>query len=324
MSILHNIVSKKELKRRMFFETEPRLTLSFYKYFFIKNTQEYRDRLYKNFYKYNVLGRIYVASEGINAQISVPKKYYSILKKFLYNFDIELNNLRINKSLDNEKSFWVLCVKIKKKIVQDGIKEHFFNPNNVGIYIQSEQVNSMLHDKKTIFIDMRNSYEYAIGHFENAIEIKSITFREQLKKVIQLMAYAKNKKIVMYCTGGIRCEKATSWMLFNGFKHVYHLEGGIIGYVHDARKNGLPVLFKGKSFVFDNRMSEKISDEVISYCKQCGKSSDVYINCKYSSCHLLFIQCENCSVKFHSCCSLECMKKYNFYMLNNDLKKISY
>ncbi|QCI17759.1 rhodanese-related sulfurtransferase [Buchnera aphidicola (Acyrthosiphon lactucae)] len=309
MSILYNIISKKELKKRMFFEKEPRLTLSFYKYFTIKNTQECRDEFYKNFYKYNVLGRIYIATEGINAQISVPKKYYFFIKKFLYNFNLELNNLRINKSLNNEKSFWVLSVKIRQKIVQDGITEKFFNPNNVGIYLKAKEVNLMLNDKKTIFIDMRNSYEYAIGHFKNAIEIKSLTFREQLKNVIRLMKNAKNKKIVMYCTGGIRCEKATAWMLFNGFKNIFHLEGGIIGYVHDARKNGFPVLFKGKNFVFDNRMSEKISDDIISFCKQCGQPSDTYINCHYNFCHLLFIQCENCSINFKKCCSLNCMRK---------------
>ncbi|MCU4136867.1 rhodanese-related sulfurtransferase [Buchnera aphidicola (Sitobion miscanthi)] len=309
MSILYNLISKIELKKRMLAEIEPRVTLSFYKYFTIENVQEYRDKIYENFYKYHVLGRVYIATEGINAQISIPKKYYSFMKKFLYQFNSELNNIRINKSLSNDKSFWVLSVKIRKKIVQDGIKESFFDPKNVGIYIKSKQVNLMLNDKNVIFIDMRNSYEYAIGHFEKAIEIKSLTFREQLQNVIKLMRFSKNKKIVMYCTGGIRCEKATSWMLYNGFKYIYHVEGGIIGYVHDARKNGLPVLFKGKNFVFDNRMSEKISDEVISFCKQCNQPSDTYVNCKYNLCHLLFIQCVKCSLKFNNCCSFSCMEK---------------
>ncbi|QIQ41950.1 MAG: rhodanese-related sulfurtransferase [Buchnera aphidicola (Microlophium carnosum)] len=309
MSILHNLISKKELKKRVFSETEPRLTLSFYKYFTINNTRECRDEFYNNLYKYNVLGRIYIATEGINAQISIPKKNYCFLRKFLNNFHLELNNLRINKSLDNRKSFWVLSVKVREKIVQDGITEDFFNPKKVGIYIKSKTVNLMLNDKKVIFIDMRNSYEYAIGHFENAVEIKSLTFREQIKNVIKLMKHAKNKKIVMYCTGGIRCEKATAWMCFNGFKHIYHLEGGIIGYVHDARKNGIPILFKGKNFVFDDRMSEKISDEIISFCTQCGQLSDTYINCHYSLCHRLFIQCKQCSINFKNCCSSICMKK---------------
>ncbi|MDE5285767.1 MAG: rhodanese-like domain-containing protein, partial [Buchnera aphidicola] len=134
-----------------------------------------------------------------------------------------------------------------------------FDPNNVGTYINAQQVNTMLNDDHVIFVDMRNSYEYKIGHFEKAVEVQSENFRSQLQVVTKQMHYAKNKKIVMYCTGGIRCEKATAWMIFNGFKKVYHIKGGIIGYVHDARKNNLPILFKGKNFVFDNRMSEKVS-----------------------------------------------------------------
>ncbi|QCI16034.1 rhodanese-related sulfurtransferase [Buchnera aphidicola] len=311
MRILHNVASKKELKKLMLLKQENRFTLSFYKYFNITNPQDYRDKIYKKFYKYNVLGRVYIAEEGINAQISVPVKNYFFLKDFLYQSNLELNNLRINKSLDDKKSFWVLSVKVKKKIVQDGITIPFFNPNNVGTYIKAKKFNLMLNDPKIIFIDMRNSYEYAIGHFKKAIEIKSTTFREQLKKIIKLFDYAKNKKIVMYCTGGIRCEKATAWMKFNGFKYIYHLEGGIIGYVHNAKKHGLPILFKGKNFVFDHRMSEKISDEIISYCQQCNQSSDRYINCHYDLCHLLFIQCPKCSITFNNCCSLKCMEKMN-------------
>ncbi|ANZ22570.1 sulfurtransferase [Buchnera aphidicola (Diuraphis noxia)] len=308
MSVLYNTVAKKELKKRMLSEQVQRLTLSFYKYFNILEPQIYRDKIYENFYKYDVLGRVYIAKEGINAQISVPIKNYFFLKKFLYAFDSELNCIRINKSLSSKKSFWVLSVKVRKKIVSDGINESFFNPKNTGVYIKSKETNIMLNDKETIFVDMRNSYEYAIGHFKNAVEIKSSTFREQLKNVIKIMKYAKEKKIVMYCTGGIRCEKATSWMLFNGFKYVYHIEGGIIGYVHDAKKNNLPILFKGKNFVFDYRMSEKISDDIISSCYQCKNLSDNYVNCKNNICHLLFIQCKNCANIFDGCCSFKCMK----------------
>lgn len=305
----YNRFSKKELKKKMSINEEPVFIVSFYKYFFIKNVQEYRDQIYKKFYQYNVLGRIYISREGINAQISIPIKFYSLIKNFLRNFDPELNNLFINKSLNHStRAFWFLSVKIKKNLVFDNIKNMQFDPNNVGIYIKSEQVNSMLHDKETIFIDMRNSYEYEIGHFPNAIEIPSQTFREQLKKVINIMHYAKDKKIVMYCTGGIRCEKSTAWMRFHGFKYVYHIKGGIIGYVNDAKKNKQPILFQGSNFVFDNRMSEKVSNEIISFCKQCNKPSDKYVNCSFNSCHLLFIQCENCTMNFKNCCSKECMK----------------
>ncbi|WP_422667280.1 rhodanese-related sulfurtransferase [Buchnera aphidicola] len=310
MSILHNRLSKQKLKQYALFLQENRINLSFYKYFNILNVQEYRDNIYKYFYKYHVLGRVYIAKEGINAQISVPIEFYSILKNFIYNFDNALKNLRINKSFNNDKlSFWVLSVKIKKNIVADGIKNIFFNPNNVGIYLKAKEVNSMINNNDIILIDMRNYYEYAIGHFPQAIQIKSITFREQLNIIVKKLEYAKNKKIIMYCTGGIRCEKSTAWMKFNGFKYVYHLEGGIIGYVHDAKKNNLPILFEGKMFVFDNRMSEKISNKVISFCQQCHHSSDTYTNCAYNICHQLFIQCRSCAIDFHNCCSIDCMKK---------------
>lgn len=313
MSILHNYSSKKALRNDIFLKKEPRLILSFYKYFYVQDPKSYRDQIYKNFLKYQILGRVYIAYEGINAQISIPIYMYSNFKKFLYQFDPELNNLHINKTfhLNNVYAFWVFSVKVKKKIVNDGIQDPLFKFKNVGIYINAEKVNLMLKNKEIIFIDMRNSYEYKIGRFPNAIEIKSNTFREQLKNVIKTMSYAKDKNIVMYCTGGIRCEKATSWMIFNGFKNVYHIKGGIIGYVNQAKKNRLPILFKGKNFVFDNRMSEKISEDVLSLCKQCNKPSDNYVNCAFNLCHLLFIQCHNCEINFRNCCSFNCMKKYN-------------
>lgn len=310
MSILHNYISKKELKNNILLKNEPRLVLSFYKYFYIKELESFRDEIYKNFFEYKILGRVYISHEGINAQISIPIYIYSMFKKFLYQFNPVLNGLRINKTFhtNNVNAFWLLSVKIKKRIVNDGIKNPLFLFKNVGTYINAEKVNLMLNDKNTIFVDMRNSYEYKIGHFPNALEIKSNTFREQLKNVIKVMQYAKNKNIVMYCTGGIRCEKATSWMIFNGFKNIYHIEGGIIGYVNQAKKKRLPILFKGSNFVFDNRMIEKISEDIISVCKQCNKPSDNYVNCAFNLCHLLFIQCFNCSINFKNCCSFNCMK----------------
>ncbi|QFQ32535.1 rhodanese-related sulfurtransferase [Buchnera aphidicola (Aphis fabae)] len=310
MSILHNCISKKELKNHILLNRKPRLILSFYKYFYIKEPKNFRDEIYKNFFEYNILGRVYISHEGINAQISIPVNMYSVFKKFLYQFNPVLNGLRINKTfnINNTNAFWILSVKLKKYIVNDGIKDPLFKFKNVGKYINAEQVNLMLNNKDTIFVDMRNSYEYKIGHFPNAVEIKSKTFREQLKNVIKVMNYDKKKNIVMYCTGGIRCEKATSWMIFNGFKNIYHIEGGIIGYVNEAKKKRLPILFKGSNFVFDNRMSEKISKDIMSVCNQCRQPSDNYVNCAFNLCHLLFIQCGNCAINFKHCCSLNCMK----------------
>lgn len=310
MLILHNRIAREELKKRFLFSKKPRITISFYKYFHIIDVQKYRDHIYKKFFQYQVLGRVYIAHEGINAQINVPVKFYSIIKHIIQSFDIALKNIRINQSLNNSfPSFWVLSVKIKKNIVADGIQNTKFNFNDIGIYLQANEVNDMIKNTNTILVDMRNDYEYKIGHFEGAINIKSQTFREQLKLIIQLLDYAKDKKIIMYCTGGIRCEKATAWMKFHGFKYIYHIEGGIINYVNTAKKNNLPVLFKGKMFVFDYRMSEKVSNDIISTCQQCHKKEDTYTNCAYNKCHLLFIQCRACGIHFSNCCSIECMNK---------------
>lgn len=110
----------------------------------------------------------------------------------------------------------------------------------------------------------------------------------------------------MYCTGGIRCEKASAYFLHNGFKNVYHIEGGIINYVNKAREQGLPIKFKGKNFVFDGRLGERITEEIIAQCHQCGALCDTHINCANEGCHLLFIQCEACRSRYNACCSDVC------------------
>ena len=168
----------------------------------------------------------------------------------------------------------------------------------------------MLDDPDAVFIDMRNHYEYEVGHFENALEIPADTFRDQLPKAVEMMQEHKDKNIVMYCTGGIRCEKASAWMKHNGFTKVSHIEGGIIEYARRAREQGLPVRFVGKNFVFDERMGERISDDVIAHCHQCGAPCDSHTNCLNDGCHLLFIQCPACAEKFAGCCSEACMEEH--------------
>ena len=128
---------------------------------------------------------------------------------------------------------------------------------------------------------------------------------------VDMMKGNEDKNIIMYCTGGIRCEKASAFMLHKGFKNVFHLEGGIINYARQIREKGLESKFIGKNFVFDERLGEKITEDVIAKCHQCGKPSDTHTNCKNDGCHLLFIQCEECSVKFDGCCSEECKEIYH-------------
>lgn len=312
MPVLHNRISNEELKAQMLAETEPRITISFYKYFNIEDPQAFRDKMYLEFYRLKVFGRVYVATEGVNGQISVPKHNFEFFKHTLYNLDPALNGIRLNIAVDDDgKSFWVLKVKVRKKIVADGIDDPTFDPSKTGIYLDAKQFNELSEQPDTIVVDMRNHYEYEVGHFQNAIEIPSDTFREQLPKAVEILQEHKDKKIIMYCTGGIRCEKASAYLIHNGFKNVYHVEGGIIQYARKVKEWNLPNKFIGKNFVFDERMGERISDDIIAQCHQCGKPCDDHTNCANPGCHLLFIQCKECAEKMQGCCSDECKEIIN-------------
>jgi UPF0176 protein len=311
MAILHNRVSQEELKKLLYQETTPRTTISFYQYFTIDNPQAFRDELYIHLNALKVFGRIYIAAEGINAQVSVPSDNVEAFRDYLYSI-APLNGLRLNIAVDDDgKSFWVLKIKVRQKIVADGITDPAFSMENKGRYVNAMQMNDLLQDDDTVVIDMRNHYEYEVGHFENAIEIPSDTFREQLPMAVELMQDKKEKNIIMYCTGGIRCEKASAYMLHNGFNNVFHLEGGIINYAKQAKENNLDSKFIGKNFVFDDRLGERITPDIIARCHQCGAPADTHTNCKNEACHLLFIQCTACAEKFDGCCGEACQAVYN-------------
>jgi len=311
MAVLHNRVSQEELKILLFQETEFRVTVSFYQYFNVENPQLFRDELYKGLNELKVFGRIYIASEGINAQASVPQSNFELFKAFLFSFPA-LNGIRINIAVDDDgKSFWVLKIKIRDKIVADGIADPEFNMANKGKYVDATTFNSLADDPNTVIVDMRNHYEYEVGHFENAIEIPSDTFREQLPMAASMLENEKEKNIIMYCTGGIRCEKASAYMHHRGFKNVFHLEGGIIHYTNSVKNESLNNKFHGKNFVFDNRLGERITDEIIATCHQCETPADDHTNCKNEACHLLFIQCKKCAQKYQGCCSQHCTDTIN-------------
>jgi len=306
MSVLHNRISNKELKEKLYEENFPRTTISFYQYFTIQDPLAFRDELYKGLNHLQVFGRIYIATEGINAQISVPTHLFEDFKTYLYSIK-GLEGLRLNIAVnDNGKSFWVLRIKQRSKIVADGIEDASFSMENKGNYVNAVQMNELISSPETIVIDMRNHYEYEVGHFVNAIEIPSDTFREQLPMAADMMKDKKDKNIIMYCTGGIRCEKASAYMLHHGFKNVFHLEGGIINYANQIKEEGLESQFKGKNFVFDDRLGEKITEDIISKCHQCGAPCDTHTNCKNDGCHLLFIQCPSCAETYAGCCTQAC------------------
>ncbi len=320
MALLHNRVSQAELKKLLYEEKEPRTTISFYQYFPIDDPKQFRDELYAGLNALKVFGRIYVAQEGINAQISVPDSKVDTFRDYLYSIE-PLNGIRLNIAVEDAanlndkfsqgKSFWVLKIKVRDKIVADGINDPGFSMKQKGKYVNAAQMNQLLEDENTIVIDMRNHYEYEVGHFEKALEIPSDTFREQLPMAVKMMQDKRDKNIIMYCTGGIRCEKASAYMLHNGFNHVFHLEGGVINYAKQAKEQGLQSRFIGKNFVFDDRLGERITPDVIAKCHQCGSPADTHTNCKNDGCHLLFIQCSACAVKYDGCCSIDCQTTFN-------------
>ena len=306
MAVLHNRVSNKELKLRMLAETDPRLTISFYRYHPIAHPQDLRNQLWTDLTQLQVFGRIYVAHEGINAQISVPSLNFKAFETYINSLDW-LCGVRLNQAVDDDgKSFWVLSIKVRDKIVADGITDPSFDVGKTGTYLKADAFNALASQPDTVILDMRNHYEYEVGHFKNAIEIPSDTFREQLPMAVEMMKHQQDKNIIMYCTGGIRCEKASAYMLHHGFKNVFHIEGGIINYVNQVKTQGLEQQFVGKNFVFDNRLGERITPDVIAQCHQCGQPADTHVNCANEACHLLFIQCAGCASTFYGCCSQSC------------------
>jgi UPF0176 protein len=319
MAVLHNRVSQKELKERLYQETELRKTISFYTYFPIVDPKNFRDTLYAQLSMLSVFGRVYVAHEGINAQVSVPASKFEDFKNYIHSIE-GLSKTRLNVAIDDDgKSFWVLKIKVREKIVADGITDPEFDMTKKGGYVDPEQFNKLTDNPDTIVVDMRNHYEYEVGHFDKAIEVPSDTFREQLPMSAEMLEKDKDRNIIMYCTGGIRCEKASAYLLHRGFKNVFHLEGGIINYANTIKEKSLPNKFIGKNFVFDDRLGERISNDIIATCHQCGKPADTHTNCKNEACHLLFIQCDECAEKYQGCCSEECL---NVHKLPEEERKV--
>jgi UPF0176 protein len=303
---LYNRIEGRVLKEKMRSEGEKRVTISFYKYHHILHPEQFRDELYLNLDKLSVLGRIYIANEGINAQISAPENKLENFKNYLFSIPF-LNSVRLNIAVqDDGKSFFKLKILVRKKIVADGLDDSSFDVTNTGVHVDAVAFNKLAADPNTILVDMRNHYESEVGHFKGAVCPDVDTFREELQVVEDLMNTQKDKNLLMYCTGGIRCEKASAWMKHQGFKNVFQLEGGIIKYAREVKEQGLENRFIGKNFVFDERLGERITEDVIAVCHQCGKTCDDHTNCKNDGCHLLFIQCEECAEKFNNCCSEEC------------------
>jgi UPF0176 protein len=305
---LYNRIDGRALKVQMQERKEKRVTISFYRYHSIPDTQSFRDTLYLNLDALGVLGRIYVATEGINAQVSVPDNEREAFRRYLATIPF-LEGVRLNTAIqDDGKSFFKLKILIRKKIVADGLEDESFDVRNTGKHVDAVTFNALADDPNTVIVDMRNHYESEVGRFRNAICPDVDTFREELQVVENLMKDQQDKNLLMYCTGGIRCEKASAWMKHQGFRNVFQLDGGIIEYARQVKESGLENKFIGKNFVFDERLGERISNDIIAICHQCGKPCDDHTNCKNDGCHLLFIQCAACASQYQHCCSTACQE----------------
>ncbi|NMH28302.1 oxygen-dependent tRNA uridine(34) hydroxylase TrhO [Flavobacterium silvaticum] len=304
---LYNTLSAEERAVLIDEAGKQRLTLSFYAYARIEDPKKFRDDLFLAWNPLDVLGRIYVAHEGINAQLSLPADHFYEFRDTLEAYDF-MQGIRLNVAVEqDDHSFLKLTIKVRDKIVADGLNDDTFDVTNKGIHLKASEFNDMLNDPDTILVDMRNHYESEIGHFVGAIKPDVDTFRESLPIIEEQIAeHKQDKKLLMYCTGGIRCEKASAYFKHKGFENVYQLEGGIIEYTRQVKAENLESKFIGKNFVFDQRLGERITDDIVSNCHQCGKPCDTHTNCANEACHLLFLQCEECAEAMHGCCSVAC------------------
>ncbi|EOG6894044.1 rhodanese-related sulfurtransferase [Flavobacterium psychrophilum] len=306
---LYNTLSAEERAELIDQAGKQRLTLSFYAYAKIENPQQFRDDLFLAWNKLDALGRTYIAKEGINAQMSVPAENFEAFRETLEAYDF-MKNIRLNVAVEHDDhSFLKLTVKVRNKIVADGLNDETFDVTNIGVHLKANEFNQILEDPNTIVVDFRNHYESEIGHFKGAITPDVETFRESLPIINeQLKDFKEDKNLVMYCTGGIRCEKASAYFKHQGFKNVFQLEGGIINYAKQIKEENLESKFIGKNFVFDHRLGERITNDIVSQCHQCGKPCDNHTNCENEGCHLLFIQCDQCKLAMENCCSSECQE----------------
>lgn len=308
MAVLHNRISRDELRQRLMNEPFKRTTLSFYRYVIIDDAQAMRDQLYLAFSKLQVFGRIYVAREGINAQVSLPEDNVQAFRELL-DSDPHFKDVPFKIAVEDDgKSFFMLIIKVRPKIVADGLDDDAFDVTNVGTHLTAAEFNAAMELPGTIVVDMRNHYESEVGHFEKAMLPQADTFKDELPMVVEQLKEQKDKKILMYCTGGIRCEKASAYLKHHGFNDVSQLHGGIIEYARQVKNAGLESKFIGKNFVFDERLGERITNDIIAQCHQCGQPADTHVNCANTECHTLFIQCAACAEKMRGCCTEKCME----------------
>jgi len=275
-----------------------------YKFVTLDDYAALRKPLLKLMEEHHVKGTLLLAKEGINGTIAGDCKGIDALLAWLRS-DPRFADIETKESYEQAMPFYRSKVKLKKEIVTMGIEG--IDPKNiVGTYVKPKDWNALISDPDVLLIDTRNDYEVKIGTFKGAVNPETETFREFSQYVKKQLDPAKHKKVAMYCTGGIRCEKASAYLVHHGFQNVNQLGGGIIQYAHDVKAMGLKSKFIGKNFVFDARMGERVTDDILGVCHQCGKPADTHLDCGNDACHILFIQCDKCNEKYAGCCSAEC------------------
>lgn len=302
---LRNKLNKEQAVAKLTKEVFPRKTLSFYRYVKIENPLGLRNELFVKWSELGVLGRIYLAEEGINAQLNLPEESLDSFVTLLNQY-AQFKDMPLKIAVEDGQSFYKLSIKIKKQIVADGLPADSYDLANIGRHLTAKEWNESMNEAETVVVDMRNHYESRIGRFVNALTPSVDIFREALTTVKEELKGRKDKKILLYCTGGVRCEKASAYLKHHGFDDVNQLYGGIISYAHQIKDEGLENKFIGKNFVFDDRLEETISPDILTTCDVCRKPNDRMTNCANVICNLLFVQCEKCSRQLEGCCSMEC------------------
>lgn len=267
--------------------------LLYYKYVTIPNPEKVRDEQWQLCDRLGIKGRIIVAREGINGtlegSISATEKYISAMQNSPYFADIVYK-----KSEGTGSAFPKLSVRVRPEVVTAGMPN--LNPTKItGKHLSAEELHKWFEEKREFYIvDMRNDYEYASGYFEGSLFSDIHNFYD-LPHVLPKLQHLKNKTVVTVCTGGIRCEKASGFLVENGFADVYQLQDGIQTYMEKYPNQH----FRGKLYVFDGRLTigyhtDSPEHEIVGKCMQCGISCDTYVNCEYDMCHFHYICCDSC------------------------------
>jgi UPF0176 protein len=282
-------------------------TLLYYCYSRIEDAEQFASDHLQFCKSLNLVGRIIVADEGLNGTVSGAAESCKMYMDTLH-ADPRFSKIDFKIDIVDEPSFIKMHCRYKSEIVHSGLRDPgIINPEKkTGIHLEPADFVKMKDDQDVVIVDVRSNYEHSIGRFKNAVTFDIENFRDFPAMINELAQY-KNKKIVTYCTGGIKCEKASALLLHEGFENVYQLHGGIIKYGKEAGGED----FEGKCYVFDNRVAvdvNTVNPVVISTCRNCGANTSKMINCANPECNEHFTQCDACGEKLDGACSALCQE----------------